>query len=99
MRDYSNGGFFFIDAAPIIAAGETGLKIDGIFEDAKRAIEGGKVFVLTNIQLEEGGTSVKLSGVFATAGFAGTAIQATVTAYGAYLMMITNEDIITITAE
>lgn len=47
MRDYPNGGFFFIDAAPIQAAGENGLKIDGIFEDAKRAVEGGKVFVLT----------------------------------------------------
>lgn len=48
MRDYPNGGFFFIDAEPIVAAGEDGLKIDGIFEDAKRAIEGGKVFVMTN---------------------------------------------------
>lgn len=47
MRDYPNGGFFFIDAAPIIATGESGLKIDGIFEDAKRAIEAGKVFVIT----------------------------------------------------
>ena len=48
MRDYPNGGFFFIDAAPIIAAGKTGLKIDGIFEDAKRAIEAGKLFVITD---------------------------------------------------
>lgn len=96
MRDYSNGGFFFIDAAPIQAAGTNGLKIYGIFEDAKRAIAGGKVFVLTHIQLEQDGTSVKLSGVFATAGLSGTAIQATATAYNdTYLIMITNEDIIT----
>ncbi len=54
MRDYSNGGFFFIDAAPIQAAGEGGLKIDGIYEDAKRAIKGGKVFVLTNFAPDEG---------------------------------------------
>ena len=53
MRDYSNGGFFFIDAAPIIAAGEKGLKIDGIFEDAKRAVEGGKLVVVTNFPIEQ----------------------------------------------
>lgn len=53
MRDYPNGGFFFIDAAPIQAAGENGLKIDGIFEDAKRAVEGGKVFVMTNFASDE----------------------------------------------
>lgn len=54
MRDYPNGGFFFIDAVPIQAAGAGGLKIEGIFEDAKRAIAGGKVFVLTNFASEEG---------------------------------------------
>lgn len=51
MRDYPNGGFFFIDAAPIIAAGESGVKIDGIFEDAKRAFEAGKVFVVTGVTI------------------------------------------------
>ena len=54
MRDYPNGGFFFIDAAPIIAAGESGLKIDGISEDAKRAIKGGKVVVISNFPEDEG---------------------------------------------
>lgn len=49
MRNYPNGGFFFIDAAPIQAAGENGLKIPGIFEDAKRAIEGGKVGIITGL--------------------------------------------------
>ena len=47
MRDYPNGGFFFIDAAPIQAAGKTGLKIDGIHDEAKRAIKAGKLFVIT----------------------------------------------------
>lgn len=97
MRDYPNGGFFFIDAAPIQAAGNSGLKIDGIHEDAKRAIEGGKVFVLTNLQFENEGTSVKLSGVPITVGAAGTAIQGTATAaHSEFLLTITNEDVISI---
>lgn len=54
MRDYPNGGFFFIDAAPIQAAGENGLHIEGIFEDATRAVKGGKVFVLTGCAPAEG---------------------------------------------
>lgn len=49
MRDYPNGGFFFIDVAPIQAAGKNGLKIDGIYEDAKRAIAGGKVGIITGL--------------------------------------------------
>lgn len=65
MRDYPNGGFFFIDAAPIQAAGVNGLKIDGIYEDAKRAIAGGKVFVLSNYSPEDG---TIINGVMATIG-------------------------------
>lgn len=63
MRDYPNGGFFFIDAAPIQAAGENGLKIDGIFEDAKRAVEGGKVFVLTHVTVGTGANSGMTAGI------------------------------------
>lgn len=63
MRDYPNGGFFFIDAAPIQAAGENGLHIEGIFEDAKRAIESGKVFVITGAVI----LNVAMSGIIATA--------------------------------
>lgn len=66
MRDYPNGGFFFIDAAPIIAAGRGGLKIDGIFEDATRAIKAGKVFVMTGIRLEQGDDELLTSGVVTT---------------------------------
>lgn len=95
MRDYPNGGFFFIDAAPIQAAGEDGLKIDGIFEDAKRAIEGGKVFVMTNFALEE---DALLSGTMAAMGGAeGVQAMLSVTP-NVVALIITPEDIVTITS-
>lgn len=95
MRDYPNGGFFFIDAAPIKAAGASGLKIDGIFEDAKRAVAGGKVFVLSNYSPVDG---TIINGVM-------TAISGTATISarlslgdGTVTLVITSEDVVTITA-
>lgn len=91
MRDYSNGGFFFIDAAPIQAAGNAGLKIEGIFEDAKRAIAGGKVFVLTGLVI----SNVPMSGVVFSAIGGETTIGGTVTEL-TLTFQITNEDVIRI---
>ena len=96
MRDYPNGGFFFIDAAPIQAAGENGLKIDGIFEDAKRAVDGGKVFVLTNYSPDEG---VLATGTM-TAASTLEGVQADCyIPNGVITVVITPEDVVTITME
>lgn len=91
MRDYPNGGFFFIDAAPIQAAGAEGLKIDGIFEDAKRAIAGGKVFVLTGLAI----SNVSTSGVVVSAMGGETIIEGGSTEF-TLMFQITNEDVILI---
>lgn len=91
MRDYSNGGFFFIDAAPIQAAGNAGLKIEGIFEDAKRAIAGGKVFVLTGLVI----SNVPMSGVVVSAMGNETTIEGGITEL-TLMFQITNEDVILI---
>lgn len=91
MRDYSNGGFFFIDAALIQAAGKSGLEIDGIFEDAKRAIEGGKVFVMTGLTM--GGASVSgiiLPAILGDETIEGGNSELTIT------YQITNENVVTI---
>lgn len=94
MRNYPNGGFFFIDAAPIQAAGKNGLKIDGIFEDAKRAVAGGKVFVLTNFAPEEGSL---ITGVM-VAVFEADSISAGLSlGDGTIALIITSEDVVTIT--
>ena len=92
MRDYPNGGFFFIDAAPIIAAGARGLKIEGIYEDAKRAIEGGKVFVLTGVTVN--GTTI--SGIVLPAvEKIGMSIEGGFTELS-LMFQITNEDVVII---
>lgn len=89
MRDYPNGGFFFIDAAPIIAAGESGLKIEGIFEDAMRAINGGKVFVMTGLTLNGGVVSgVILSAIGGAEGIEGGDSELQI------MFQISNEDVI-----
>lgn len=94
MRDYPNGGFFFIDAAPIQAAGEEGLKIDGIFEDAKRAISGGKVFVLANFAPDE---NTLITGVMTAVNDNDEEISAGMSvADGAVAVMFTPEDVVTI---
>ena len=93
MRDYPNGGFFFLDAAPIQAAGESGLKINGIFEDAKRAIAGGKVFVLTG--LVSGDDALTFSGVVMFAYEDAGAIIAETNVSG-YMVNITSADVVTI---
>lgn len=90
MRDYPNGGFFFIDAAPIIAAGASGLKIEGIYEDAKRAIEGGKVFVLTGVTVRD----TAVSGLFVPA-MLGETIEGGYTELS-LMFQITDEDVILI---
>lgn len=93
MRDYPNGGFFFIDAAPIQAAGKDGLTIEGIFEDATRAIKGGKVFVLSNFAQDEG---VLVNGVMTAIG------ESEIISAGLHLaevtvaLSITSEDVVTI---
>lgn len=91
MRDYPNGGFFFIDAAPIIAAGESGLKIEGIFKDAKRAIEGGKVFVLTGLTLG----NAAVSGVIVSAALGDDSIEGGDSELQ-IILQITDEDVILI---
>lgn len=88
MRDYPNGGFFFIDAAPIQAAGNAGLKIDGIFEDAKRAIEGGKVFVLTGLTISD----TPMSGVVVSAMAGDEVIEGGVTEL-TLMFQITDENV------
>lgn len=93
MRDYSNGGFFFIDAAPIQAAGDAGLKIEDIFEDAKRAIKGGKVFVLTNFAPNEGAL---VNGVMTAIGGAEIISAVLPIAGGTVALSITSEDVVTI---
>lgn len=94
MRDYLNGGFFFIDAAPIIAAGESGLKIDGIFEDAKRAIAGGKVFVLANFAPDE---NTLITGVMVAVNDNNEEISAGMSGAGGIVSVVfTPEDVVTI---
>lgn len=93
MRDYPNGGFFFIDAAPIQAAGESGLKIDGIFEDAKRAAASGKVFVLTNFAPDEG---TIINGVLAVASKADGVTAGMHVAEVTIAVVITSEDVVTV---
>lgn len=96
MRDYPNGGFFFIDAAPIIAAGEGGLKIAGIFEDVKRAIEAGKVFVMTGIRIEQD-DELFTSGVVTTMMSSAEAIQGMSDIESvAVTTTVTTEDVISI---
>lgn len=90
MRDYPNGGFFFIDAAPIIAAGRDGLKIEGIFEDAKRAIEGGKVFVLTGVPLTGAASGIIITAILGTESIEGGEMDIQI------MLQITNEDVILI---
>lgn len=94
MRDYPNGGFFFIDAAPIQAADEGGLHIEGIFEDAKRAIKGGKVFVLTNFAPDEGSL---VTGVMVAVSEADTISAGLPLGDGTVALVITSEDVVTIT--
>lgn len=95
MRDYSNGGFFFIDAAPIQAAGKNGLKIDNIFEDAKRAVVDGKVFVLSNYSPVNGTIS---NGVMIAISGASTISAKLSLGDGTVTLVITSEDVVTITA-
>lgn len=97
MRDYPNGGFFFIDAAPIQAAGENGLKIDGIFEDAKRAVAGGKVFVLAHVTVGTGANSGMMAGIPMTGGVTGDnfSTSATISDFTINLS-ISDEDYVTL---
>ena len=93
MRDYPNGGFFFIDAAPIIAAGESGLKIDGIYEDAKRAIAGGKLLVVSDFPEDNGYLQGAISG-FLNMDIANDEI--TIYCGTEQFASISNEDVITL---
>lgn len=50
MRDYPNGGFFFIDVTEIQPVGTDGFEIEGIYDDMKRAVLSGKLIILTNFK-------------------------------------------------
>lgn len=53
MRDYSNGGFFFIDVTVTMETYQSGrvvMDLDETFaDDVKRAIKAGKIFAITGI--------------------------------------------------